>query len=124
MDATRINFETATPLGAGMASRGRDIAGRWAALHAAAGVVAALAGASQEVMPTAAEAFPAAIRHSHPALRHLAEQGVEDLAAIMEPGLTALIAVHSSGHDASAPAGALWQEFLAARDTLLALARV
>jgi hypothetical protein len=126
MDATRINLETATPFDAERTGRGRDfagtIAGRWAALHAAAGVVAALAGARQDVMPNVAEAFPAAIRRSPPALRELAEQGVEDLAAIMEPGLAALIAVHSSGHDASAPAHALWQEFVTARDGLLALA--
>jgi hypothetical protein len=126
MDATRINLETATPLDAGQAGRGRDftgtIAGRWAALHAAAAVVAALAGAPREEMSNVAEAFPAAVRQCPPALRELAEQGVEDLAAIMEPGLAALIAVHSSGNDASAPATALWQEFVAARDSLLALA--
>jgi hypothetical protein len=54
--------------------------------------------------------------------RDLLRQGVEDLAAMMEPGLAALIAVHSDGRDAAAPARALWQEFVAARDALLALA--
>ena len=54
--------------------------------------------------------------------RAMAEQGVDDLSAIMEPGLSALLAVRARGGDASAPAMTLWEEFLAARDALLALA--
>lgn len=125
MDATRINFDTATPLDAELRDHERDYAGsmarRWTALHEAANVVSALAGAAQEPRSHLVDDFPLAIRRAPPALRELAEQGVEDLAAIMEPGLAALIAVHSSGGNAGAPARALWQEFATARDTLLGL---
>ena len=39
----------------------------------------------------------------------------------MEPGLSALLAVHARGVNPAAPALTLWQEFVAARDALLAL---
>jgi hypothetical protein len=121
MDATPISYDTATacdppplarePLG--------DATGRkWAALHDAAAVVAALAGESAPAEPVD---FADMIARAPFWRRELARQGVEDLVAIMEPGLAALIAVHSSGGDASAPAAALWQEFTAARDALVAL---
>ncbi len=51
----------------------------------------------------------------------MAEEGVEDVAAIMEPGLAALLAVHARGADAAPAALALWQEFLTARNALLTL---
>jgi len=66
--------------------------------------------------------FPQALRDFAGWRRNLALQGVEDLAAILDPGLAALLAVHDSGSDAAPAASALWQEFLAARDALLALA--
>jgi hypothetical protein len=52
----------------------------------------------------------------------MAAQALDDLVAIMEPGLTALLVVHSRGDNAGAAARALWQEFVAARDALMALA--
>ena len=128
MDATRISFDTATPLEvgpphAGSLGRGHDtgdtLAKRWEALQAAAGVVGILAGAMHDPQALEMDDFPAAIRSAPPALRDWAEQSVEDLAAIMEPGLAALIAVHASGGDAGAPARALWHEFITARDALL-----
>ena len=51
----------------------------------------------------------------------MAEEGVDDIAAIMEPGLAALLAVHARGADAKPAALALWQEFMAARDALMIL---
>lgn len=54
--------------------------------------------------------------------RQSAEQGIDDLAAIMEPGLAALLAVNARGVNPAVAAMALWQEFHAARATLLALA--
>jgi hypothetical protein len=117
MDATPIDFAGATPLDADLA----DATGRkWAALHDAAALVAGLAGLSPQPSG-AAEDFLAAIRKAPQARRELAEQGVDDLTAIMEPGLAALISVHGSGGDARAAAGALWQEFVAARDAVAAL---
>lgn len=125
MDATPISFETAIPLDAavpGIAADGADATARkWTALHDAAFIVATLAGVAPSPLAPALRAFPGAVQAAPHWRREVAAQGVDDLAAIMEPGLAALIAVHSSGGDASAPARALWQEFTASRDALLAL---
>jgi hypothetical protein len=94
---------------------------RWSALHDAAGAVAMLAGYTAEPMKPDVRNFPAVMRDLGGWRRAMAEQGVDDLSAIMEPGLSALLAVRARGGDASAPAMTLWEEFLAARDALLAL---
>ena len=132
MDATPISFDTATRLDAaipaGLPGAADPVAAKWTALHDAAFVVATLAGVEQPMFAPELRAFPDALRAFPDALRaaphwrhDLAEQGVDDLVAVMEPGLAALIAVHGSGADATAPARALWQEFTASRDMLLAL---
>ncbi len=94
---------------------------RWAALHDAAGVVAMLAGVASEAMGPELRNFPAVMRDAGGRRRDMAEQGVDDLAAIMEPGLAALLAVHARGADPRPPAMALWQEFDRTRSALLAL---
>jgi hypothetical protein len=95
---------------------------QWHALHRAAGAVAAMAGIELELDSPEIRGFPEAVLAVQGWRRNLAEQGVADLAAVMEPGLTALISVHSRDGDAYAPAQALLQEFAAARDALLVLA--
>jgi len=94
---------------------------KWAALHDAAEVVAMLAGVTAE--PTRAEVrnFPATMRDAGGWRRSMAEQGVADIGAIMEPGIAALLAVQARGASPAAPAMALWQEFLDARNALMAL---
>jgi hypothetical protein len=131
MDATPISFDTATPLDgpslAGFPAELDFAAEKWTALHNAAFIVATLAGAGadtpQSPLDTELQAFPAQLSAAPGWLREIAEQGVDDLAAIMEPGLAALIAVHGAGSDAAAPARALWHEFAASRDALLRLMR-
>lgn len=95
---------------------------KWAALHNAAGVVAVLAGFEEEPLSAPIRNFPASVREAASWRRELAQTGIDDLAAIMEPGIAALLAVHGRGADAQAPARALWREFQAARDALLTLA--
>ncbi|MBS0255572.1 MAG: hypothetical protein JSS36_10315 [Proteobacteria bacterium] len=95
---------------------------QWHALHRAAGAVAAMAGVEVELDSPAISRFPEAVLEVQGWRRSLAEQGVADLAAVMEPGLNALISVHSRGGDAHTPARTLLQEFAAARDALLVLA--
>lgn len=118
----------ATPL---MPASGRPLFGqasasmmsmKWSALHDASGAVAMLAGIASETMRPEVRNFPAVMRDAGGWRRELAEQGVDDLSALMEPGLAALLAVHARGLDPSAPALALWNEFHAARNALLALA--
>ncbi len=98
-----------------------SISTRWAALGDAGNAVAAMAG----MMPTPTNSqirnFPAVIRDAGGWRLEMAENGIQDLAAFMEPGLAALLAVNARGQDASAPALALWHEFHAARAALLAL---
>lgn len=94
---------------------------KWSALHDAAGVVAMLAGIAAEPMRADVRNFPAIMRDAGGWRRSMAEQGIEDLTAIMEPGMAALLAVHARGVSPAAAALALWQEFHAARAALLAL---
>jgi hypothetical protein len=112
--------------GAGRASFGQAsvsaMSMKWSALHEAAGVVAALAGVAAQPMSAAERNFPATIRDAGGWRREHAEQGVDDLAAIMEPGLAALLAVHARGADPRPAARTLYEEFLAARAAVLALA--
>ena len=93
---------------------------RWAALHEAAGLVAALAGI-ELAADRDAEDFPALFRGAEGWRRALAEQGVADLAAIMEPGIEALLAVNARGADPQPAARALWREFTAARAAIVEL---
>ncbi len=94
---------------------------KWSALHDAAGAVLTLAGEAAEIMRVEIRNFPAVIRDAGGWRHNLAEEGIEDVTAIMEPGLAALLAVHARGADAAPAARALWQEFKTARDGLLAL---
>jgi hypothetical protein len=131
MDQSPINFGNASPLsgtlpGAGRAEFGQGSASamsmRWSALHDASGVVALLAGTEPEAMGPELRNYPAIIRDAGGWRRAQAEQGIDDLAAFMEPGLAALLAAHARGTDASPAARALWREFQRARNALLALA--
>ena len=94
---------------------------KWSALHDAVGVVGMLAGMASEPMRPEIRNFPAVMRDLGGWRRERTELGIDDLAAIMEPGLAALLAVHARGVNSAVPALALWQEFHAARAALLAL---
>lgn len=95
---------------------------KWSALHDAVGIVGTLAGLAAEPMRAEVRNFPALMRDTGGWRRQRAEEGIDDLAAIMEPGIAALLAVNARGANPAAPALALWQEFHAARAALLALA--
>ncbi len=95
---------------------------KWSALHDAAATVALIAGIEAQAMTHDIRAFPVTLRDAPPAARELAETGVADIAAVMEPGLSALIAAHARGANPHAAAKALWEEFLSTRDALMALA--
>lgn len=95
---------------------------KWSALHDAAQAVAAIAGAQVRPVPAEIRNFPAVARDAGGWRRDLVEQGVEDLSAIMEPGLAALLAALARGANPRGAAQALWNEFNAARDAMLDLA--
>lgn len=125
------HFPTSTPStgnmlpGSGRAEFGQGAVSamsmKWSALHDAASVVCTMAGLAPEARKPEIRNFPAIMRDTGGWRHELAEQGVSDLAAIMEPGIAALLAVHARGISPAAPALALWQEFHAARSSLLAL---
>jgi hypothetical protein len=94
---------------------------RWAALADAANVVATLAGLEPERATPEVRNFPALIRDAEAWRRDQAENGVSDLAAVMEPGIAALLAVNARGADPKPAAMALWREFIAARAAILSL---
>ncbi|WP_292974559.1 hypothetical protein [Novosphingobium sp.] len=94
---------------------------KWSALHDAVSVVGMLAGMAAEAMRPEVRNFPAVMRDVGGWRRDAAERGIDDLSAIMEPGLAALMAVNARGANPAVPALALWQEFHAARSALLAL---
>lgn len=94
---------------------------RWAALSDAGAVVAALAGVEPETPDLRLRNFPLLIREAPLWQRELAQNAVEDLAAVMEPGLAALLAINARGADPRPAARALWAEFRAARQAVLAL---
>ena len=131
MDATPFSTQGARPLGPTLPGAGRPQFGqgsasamsmKWSALHDAADAVGAMAGIAPQAMKTDVRNFPALMRDSGGWRRELAEQGIEDLSAIMEPGVSALLAAHARGANPAAAAMALWNEFQAARDAVLSLA--
>lgn len=131
MDATPHRNGTFANGGSGLGRSGRAQFGsgsasalsmKWSALHDAAHVVAGIAGLSCPALSQAVRAFPAHVRDATGARRAQAEQGIEDLSAIMESGLSALLAALARGTHPQAAAQALWGEFVRSRDGLLHLA--
>ena len=104
------------------ADSGADLGARWQALHEAAGVVVALAGLPPPPVTGAVRGFPAALAEAGGWRQIHAREGMADLSAILETGIRALLAVHACGTSAAVPARALWDEFVAARNSLLELA--
>ena len=106
----------------GAAARGPSaMSVQWAALQDAAGAVAALAGLAAEKPSAQVRNFPALIKDAGGWRFDLAADGVADLAAMMRPGVKALLAVSARGQDPTAAALTLWREYHHARAALLAL---
>ena len=94
---------------------------KWAALQDAAAVIASLAGLEAERASAEVRNFPALIREAAQWRRDLAEQGIDDMTAMMQPGIAALLGVNARGADPRPAALALWREFVAARAAVLTL---
>jgi hypothetical protein len=90
----------------------------WAALHAQAARLALLARISPEPAEVQ-DGFAALLRLARPWQRSLISQGMDDIAAMLASGLTALATLSGRAQDTAAPALALWREFHAARAALL-----
>lgn len=115
MNAPPTNFTPRTADGANSTSL------RWAALVEASKVVAMLAGLPADQPSKQVRNFPVLVRECPKWQRELAENGVADLAAVMEPGIAALLAINARGADPRHAARALWNEFVSARAAILSL---
>ena len=94
---------------------------RWEAVHEAAAAVGNLAQLGREPLSREIMGLPerAAVRggwHYDSVAR-----GIDDLAAMMEPGLRALLSLTAQGQDTTAAALTLWREFHTARAAIVAI---
>ena len=99
----------------------QSLARRWSAVLDAAEAVTMLAAVEPETPHAKIRAFAVLIRDLPAWQRELAGNHIEDMAAVMQPGLAALLATRARGQHANVPAQALLREFRAARDAVLAL---
>lgn len=106
----------------GDASPDGSLAEIWAGLHRQAARLAQLAQLAPEPYTGALAAFPAQIGAASEWQRDLAWQGIDDIDAMLQPGLAALATLERRGMSTAAPALALWREFHEARGAIMALA--
>ena len=97
------------------------LAAGWALLHEAGQAIAELAQLGSEPMALTPAEFALRAATGGPVRLALAEQGIDDGAAALHTGLTALLAGAAQGRDGTAAALTLWREFDRAREALLAL---
>lgn len=92
---------------------------KWSALHEAAATIASIAGIEPEASSSQIRNFPATVRDAGGRRRERAQRGIEDLTAILEPGLKALLEAMARNAAPAPPARVLYEEFLAARNAML-----
>ena len=97
------------------------LAAGWALLHEAGDALAGLPQLGREPAPLAPRDFAMRAAVAGPTRLALAEQAIDDCAAALQTGLTALIHATENRRDCTAAALTLWREFDRARSGLLAL---
>lgn len=97
------------------------LAAGWLLLHEAGAAIADLAQLGRGEAELAPGTFAMRAAAAGPARLALAEQAIDDCAAALHTGLTALMAGAAGGRDTTAAALTLWREFDRARAGLLAL---
>ncbi len=100
-------------------SRPLTLRQRWESLHESAQIIGAMAHLAREEYRGRIALFPSIVLKSPQKQQEIAEQGLEDLDALIQPGLTALLAIEARGQDTTAPALALWREVHSARQSLM-----
>lgn len=109
------------PAGPSAAPGAHGLPAQWAALHAAAQLVAGLAGEERAAAALAGDC-PESLRLASGWRLAQISQALADTAAILEGGIRALLVARERGAAVTPAARALWDEFIAAREALLALA--
>lgn len=97
------------------------IAARWTAINEAGQEIGRFAALAPEKLDGTLMEFPSAIETVGGTRLLLARETIGDIDAMLQPGLAALRAIAARGQDTTAPAIALWREFHASRNALLAL---
>ncbi|MEL7190660.1 MAG: hypothetical protein AAGK17_13995 [Pseudomonadota bacterium] len=100
-----------------------SLAQRWEDLHAQAAHLAELAHLAPEPFGQDLAEVPVMLGEANEWQRELAWQTLEDIDAMMQPGMVALRTIVARGQDANAPALALWREFHAARGSVMGLVK-
>jgi hypothetical protein len=89
----------------------------WLAIHEAAATVGAIAGLDRSQVGTQIDRGLVVCLGSDLSAR--LSEDLQDLADILQRGISALLTAHTSGGAPQAAARALWLEFVEARDALL-----
>lgn len=97
------------------------LAAGWELLHEAGAAIAHIAQLGSERHPLTPGEFAMRAAAAGPTRLALAERAIDDCAAALHTGLTALIAGTEAGRDVTAAALTLWREFDCARTGLLQL---
>ena len=95
---------------------------QWDAVHEAAAAVGILAQLGEEPVDEEIRSLPERAVAAGGAKLDMVVRGVDDLAAVMQPGLRALLSLTAQGLDTTSAALTLWREFHNAREAILALA--
>ncbi len=97
------------------------LANQWEAVQEAATAVGHLAQLGREILSEDIISLP--LRAAEKGGRHyeMVARGIDDLAAIMQPGLRALLSLTAQGKDTTAAALTLWREFHTSRSAILSL---
>ncbi|UOR16078.1 hypothetical protein [Qipengyuania aquimaris] len=98
-----------------------ELAAQWDAVHQAAAAVATLAQLGTEEQDEATLSLPARAATLGEAHYAIVACAIDDLAAVMQPGLRALLAMTDKGEDTTSAALTLWREFHKARHAIVAL---
>tara|TARA_R110000751_G_scaffold2018_7_gene8646 strand:- start:234371 stop:234769 length:399 start_codon:yes stop_codon:yes gene_type:complete len=97
------------------------LAAQWEAVHEAAAAVGNLAQLGRESLTPEIEQLPHRAAEQGGWHYEMVAHGIEDLAAVMQPGLRALLSLTAQGQDTTAAALTLWREFHTARTAILDL---
>lgn len=97
------------------------LANQWEAVHEAAAAVGHLAQLAREEAGDEVLSLPLRAADKGGRTFEAVARGIDDLAAVMQPGLRALLTVTAQGRDTTAAALTLWREFHHSRAAILAL---
>ena len=94
---------------------------QWDAVHEAASAVGHLAQLGREQLAEDVLTLPLRAAELGGWHYEAVARGIDDLSAVMQPGLRALLSLTAQGKDTTAAALTLWREFHTARAAILSL---